>query len=139
MDVGMVCQRLAPGVQDGDAADLGAQPARVRRQRPHGLGGGLEQDRVDAIARKGSQDGRDFSAAQLLPHCVVSSGPGDGVPRRRGPIVARPAGVKRPVDERREVLLLARQHQIVGSVRQLAPGDFLTPEERRQRASLTRR
>ena len=40
-------QRLSPGMQDGDAADLGAEPARIGGERRHCLGGGLEQDGID--------------------------------------------------------------------------------------------
>ena len=47
MDVGMVRQRLPPGVQDGEAADPRAEPARIGGQRRHGLSGGPEQDRID--------------------------------------------------------------------------------------------
>ena len=47
MDVGMMRQRLPPGVQDGEDADLRAEPARIGGERRHRLGGGLEQDRID--------------------------------------------------------------------------------------------
>src|SRR6202171_6192373 len=43
----MMHQRLSPGMQDGKYADLGAEPARIGRERRHRLGGGLEQDRID--------------------------------------------------------------------------------------------
>ena len=43
----MMRQRLSPGVQDRDAADLGAEPARIGGERRHRLGGGLEQDGID--------------------------------------------------------------------------------------------
>ena len=33
MDVGMMRQRLSPGMQDGDDADLGAEPARIGGER----------------------------------------------------------------------------------------------------------
>jgi hypothetical protein len=47
MDVGMVGQRLPPGMQDREAADLRSEPARIGGQRGHGLDGALEQDRID--------------------------------------------------------------------------------------------
>jgi hypothetical protein len=43
----MVLHRLAPAVQHGDAADLGAEVARVGRDEAQRLGGGAEQDGVD--------------------------------------------------------------------------------------------
>ena len=48
MDMGMMRQCLTPGVQDGDDTDLGTEPARVRGERHHRLGGRLEQDGVDS-------------------------------------------------------------------------------------------
>ena len=47
MDMGMMRQRLAPCMQDGDDADLGAEPAWVSGERRHRFGRRLEQDRVD--------------------------------------------------------------------------------------------
>jgi len=43
----MVLQRLAPGVQHGDDADLGAEMLGVGGDGAQRLGGGLEQDVVD--------------------------------------------------------------------------------------------
>jgi hypothetical protein len=43
----MVLHRLTPAVQHGDAADLGAEMARVGRDEAQRLGGGAEQDGVD--------------------------------------------------------------------------------------------
>ena len=40
-------ERLAPRMQDGDGADLGAEPARIGGERGQGFGRRLEQDRVD--------------------------------------------------------------------------------------------
>jgi hypothetical protein len=40
-------QRLSPGMQDRDAADLCAKPARIGSKRRHRLSGGLEQDGID--------------------------------------------------------------------------------------------
>ena len=40
-------QGLPPSVQNGEAADPGAQPARIGGERRHGVGGGLEQDCID--------------------------------------------------------------------------------------------
>ena len=58
MDVRVVRQRLAPSVQDGQAADPRSEPAVIGGQRGHGLNGGLEQDRIDgALVLEG--DGRD--------------------------------------------------------------------------------
>jgi hypothetical protein len=45
--VGTMRQRLPPGVQDGDAANLGAEPTRIGGERNHCLGGGFEQDRIN--------------------------------------------------------------------------------------------
>ena len=47
MEMGMMGQRLAPGVQDGETTDPGAEAPRVRRQRRHRLGRRPEQDRID--------------------------------------------------------------------------------------------
>ena len=58
MDVGMVGQRLPPGVQDREAADLRSKPARIGSQRGHGLDGALEQDRID-VALILESHGRD--------------------------------------------------------------------------------
>ncbi len=52
-------QRLPPGVQDGDAANLGAEPMRIGGERDHGLGGGFEQDRInDGLVLKGDRGDR---------------------------------------------------------------------------------
>ena len=40
-------QRLSPGMQDRDAADLCAEPARIGSKRRHRLSGGLKQDGID--------------------------------------------------------------------------------------------
>ena len=40
-------QRLTPGVQDREAADLAPEPSGIGGQRGHGLDGALEQDRID--------------------------------------------------------------------------------------------
>jgi len=37
----------APGVEDGDDADLGTEPAWIGGERRHRLGGGFEQDRIN--------------------------------------------------------------------------------------------
>jgi len=42
-----MCQRLPPGVQDGEEADLRAQTTRIGGQRRHGLGRRREKDGVD--------------------------------------------------------------------------------------------
>ena len=47
MDMRVVGQRLAPGVQHGEDADLGAELRGFGGERGQGLGGGAEQDRVD--------------------------------------------------------------------------------------------
>ena len=58
MDVRVVGQRLPPSVQDGQAADLRSEPARIGGQRGHGLDDALEQDRIDGgLVLEG--DGRD--------------------------------------------------------------------------------
>jgi len=58
MDVRAAPQRLAPSVQDGEAANPRSEPARIGGQRSHGLEGALEQDCIDgALVVEG--DGRD--------------------------------------------------------------------------------
>ena len=58
MNVRMVRQRLAPSVQNGEAANPRSEPAVIGGQRGHGLDHGLEQDRMDgALILEG--DGRD--------------------------------------------------------------------------------
>ena len=58
MNVRMVGQRLPPGVQDRQAADPRAEPARIGGQRGHRLDGALEQHRIDGgLVLEG--DGRD--------------------------------------------------------------------------------
>jgi hypothetical protein len=47
MDMRMVVQVLAPGVEHGDEADLGAEMLRVGRDASQRLGRGSEQDGVD--------------------------------------------------------------------------------------------
>ena len=47
MDVGMMRQRLPPGVEDGDDADPGAEPAWIGGERRHRLGGSFEQDGIN--------------------------------------------------------------------------------------------
>lgn len=44
VQVRVVQQVLAPGVQDGDEADLGAQVSAIGGDGAQGLGGGVEQD-----------------------------------------------------------------------------------------------
>src|SRR6202165_5234490 len=43
----MMRQRLSPSMQDRDAADLRAEPARIGSKRRHRLSGGLKQDGID--------------------------------------------------------------------------------------------
>jgi hypothetical protein len=47
MDMRMMCERLPPGVQDGDHAGLGAEMSRVGADDVDRLRGRLEQDIVD--------------------------------------------------------------------------------------------
>ena len=55
----MMRQRLSPGVEDGDAADRGAEPAWIGGERRHRLGGGLEQDGIDdGLVLKGDRGDR---------------------------------------------------------------------------------
>ena len=55
----MVRQRLPPGVEDGDDADPGAEPAWIGGERRHRLGGGFEQDRInDGLVLKGDRGDR---------------------------------------------------------------------------------
>src|SRR5258708_1221066 len=57
--MGMMRQRLPPCVQDGDDANLGAEPTRIGGERRHRLGGGLEQDRVnDGLVLEGDRGDR---------------------------------------------------------------------------------
>src|SRR4051795_8314772 len=44
MDVRMMGERLPPGMEDGEAADPCAEPARVCGERRHRFGRGREQD-----------------------------------------------------------------------------------------------
>jgi hypothetical protein len=43
----MMGERRAPGVEDGEDADAGAEVLGIGRNGDHGLGRGLEQDVVD--------------------------------------------------------------------------------------------
>src|SRR6185437_8074407 len=54
--VGMQQQVLSPGVQDGEGADVSAEPLRVARDFDQGLGCGSEQQIVE-LARAG--EGKD--------------------------------------------------------------------------------
>ena len=45
--MGVMSQRLPPGVQDGEEADLRAQATRIGGQRRHGFGRRREKDGVD--------------------------------------------------------------------------------------------
>ena len=45
--MGMMDERLAPGVQDGEEADLGAEVAGVGRYGAERLGDGPEEETVD--------------------------------------------------------------------------------------------
>ena len=75
----MVLHRLTPAVQHGDAADLGAEVARVGRDEAQRLGGGAEQDGVDrrlVLERHGAdrrRQGEDHveigNGQQLRPPC----------------------------------------------------------------------
>jgi hypothetical protein len=47
MDMRVMGQGLPPGMENREAADPRAQPARIGGERRHGVGGCLEQDRVD--------------------------------------------------------------------------------------------
>ena len=47
VDMRMVGERRAPGVEDGEDADAGAEVFGISRDGDHGLGGSLEQDVVD--------------------------------------------------------------------------------------------
>ena len=49
MDVRMVLQVLAPGMEHGDKADLGAEMTSVGGDPTQRLGGRLEQDRVNRL------------------------------------------------------------------------------------------
>ncbi len=56
MDMGMVGERLAPSVQDSDAADPGAKSAWIGGERRHRLCRGPEQDRVgDGLVLEGDR------------------------------------------------------------------------------------
>ena len=43
----MLVERRAPGVEDGEHTDAGAEMLGIGRDGDHGLGRGLEQDIVD--------------------------------------------------------------------------------------------
>src|SRR3954447_4122791 len=55
----MMRQRLSPAMQDRDAADLCAEPARIGSKRRHRLSGGFKQDAIDdGLVLKGDRDNR---------------------------------------------------------------------------------
>ena len=58
MDVGVVLQVLAPGVEDGQEADLGPEVLGVGGDLPQGLGGGPEQEAVDLPWDSAGRSGR---------------------------------------------------------------------------------
>ena len=60
VDVRMMLEGLSPGVQDGEETDRSAEVFRVRRDLAQGLGGGAEQDVVNAALVMESEraDGR---------------------------------------------------------------------------------
>ena len=63
VQVRMMEQRLAPRVEDGEEADLGAEVLGIGGDRAQGLGGGVEQDVVDRrLVLVG--DGGDLVAAR---------------------------------------------------------------------------
>ena len=47
MQMRVMDERLAPGVEDGEEADLGAEMARVGGDRAERLGDGAEEEPVD--------------------------------------------------------------------------------------------
>ena len=52
-------QRLSPGMEDGDTADLGAEPSRIGGERRDGFCCGLEQDRInDGLVLKSDRGDR---------------------------------------------------------------------------------
>jgi hypothetical protein len=55
MDVVMAQQVLAPGMEDGEEADLGAEPFRIGSHFEQGLGTGLEQQVEKGPGRSPSQ------------------------------------------------------------------------------------
>src|ERR1035437_3568447 len=99
---GMMRQCLTPGVQDGDDADLGTEPARVRGERHHRLGGRLEEDGVDSgLVREGDHcyrrrqreddvevgNRKEFGLARGKPGCA-----GRSLALRTVPVAARVIG-----------------------------------------------
>ncbi len=59
----VVQQRLRPGVQDGEKADLGAEVTRIAGDLEQGLGRGAKQDLVDQFLVSPRNGGN------LLGHC----------------------------------------------------------------------
>src|SRR3954452_16103186 len=60
VQMGMMGERLAPRMQHGDGADLGAETARIGGERGQGFGSRLEQDGVDdcLVLERHGPDGR---------------------------------------------------------------------------------
>src|SRR5258705_13041881 len=90
--MGMMRQRLPPCVQDGDDANLGAEPTRIGGERRHRLGGGLEQERVnDGLVLEGDRGDRrrqrkdDVEIGNRKQVCFPR-----GKPRGRTPCAVRP-------------------------------------------------
>ena len=76
----MVLHRLTPAVQHGDAADLGAEVARVGGDEAERLGGGAEQDGVDRrLVLEGDRPDR---GRQGEDDVEVGDGQQLGAPRR---------------------------------------------------------
>ena len=65
-------QVLAPGVEDGQEADLGAEVLGVGGDLPQGLGGGLEQEAVDR--RRVLQGDRAEAAGRVKTTWKYSTG-----------------------------------------------------------------
>src|SRR2546425_6834541 len=47
MQVGMMDQTLAPGVENGEKADFGTEMFRISGDEPQGFGSGVEENAVD--------------------------------------------------------------------------------------------
>ena len=102
MDVGMVLQVLAPGVEDGQEADLGPEVLGIGGDLPQGLGGGsgtagrrppgvLEGDRAER-RREGEDDVEVFDGEQLGFPGLHPVGGGGGLALGAVAVAARVVG-----------------------------------------------
>jgi hypothetical protein len=102
MEVGMMLEPLAPGVQDGDEADLGAEVPGIPPQRLERFRGGAKEQAVDEAfvlqsqraerIRKREDDVEVGDVQQLLPAGIEPLGPGRGLALRAMAVATRVVG-----------------------------------------------